>query len=59
MPEKKDERICATRAPYGIVARHSLATRFSDWTLAPAPTHFEYGRLLCSCPASSAPCPHP
>ena len=59
MPEKRDERICAYRARYGIVAYHSLATRRFDWTLAPTPTQFEYGNLLRSHPVSSAPCPHP
>jgi hypothetical protein len=58
MPEK-DESICATRARYGIVAHHRLATAALDWTLAPAPTLFEYGTLLGSHPVSSAPCPHP
>ncbi|MFQ5540252.1 MAG: hypothetical protein ACE5FB_07595 [Candidatus Binatia bacterium] len=58
MPEK-DEPIYATRARYGIVAHNSLATRRFDWTLAPAPTQLEYGRLPRSRPASSAPCPHP
>jgi hypothetical protein len=58
MPEK-DEPICATRAPDGIVAHHGLATPARDWTLASAPTHSEYGRLPRSRPASSAPYPHP
>jgi hypothetical protein len=58
MPEK-DEPIYATRARYGIVAHNSLATPARDWTLASAPTPFEYGRLPRSCSASSAPCPHP
>ena len=51
--------ICAIRARHGIVAYHGLATRVSDWTLASAPTQFEYGILLRSCPAQLCPLPAP
>jgi hypothetical protein len=59
MPEKNETIICVTRARHGIIAHHGLAAPRVDWTLAPAPTQLEYGRLLRSCPVSSAPCPHP
>ena len=59
MPEKRDEHICATRARHGIVAYQGLATPPRDWTLASAPTQFEYGILLRSCPAQLCPLPAP
>jgi hypothetical protein len=59
MPEKDETIICATRARHGIMVHRGVAAPRVDWTLASAPTQFEYGRLLRSCPASSAPCPHP
>ena len=58
MPEK-DERICAIRARLGIIAYNGLATPARDWTLAWAPTQFEYGILLRSCPGQLCPLPAP
>jgi len=59
MPEKRDERICAYRARYGIIAHHSPAAARDDWTLAPTPTQFEYGNLLRSHQSSRQLCPLP
>jgi hypothetical protein len=59
MPMKDETIICATRARHGIVAYHGLATPPRDWTLASAPTQYEYGILLRSCPGQLYPLPAP
>ena len=59
MPEKNETLICATTAPYGIVAYHGLATLCLDWTLAPAPTQFGTREAAPQLPGQLCPWPAP